>query len=152
MLERANTVASGLGSVSVSCIQESNSEEDDPHDTILYHASSEGVSKLNRRRNKSKRKGSDAAPPTPDSTGTTPTRFTRFGSGGRRKVDSGDESPKFRNFCRGSIKRLRNAESKVTHAKRDMEEILASAKVRSRSHLTEKVYFEQLRVAIRNIG
>ncbi len=41
-------------------------------------------------------------------------------------------SPKdeaFHTFCRGSLKRLKKAESKVSVAKRDMEEILEQAKV-----------------------
>ena len=41
----------------------------------------------------------------------------------------GDDPKTFRRFCRGSLKRLRRAESKVSVAKRDMEEILAQAKV-----------------------
>jgi hypothetical protein len=36
---------------------------------------------------------------------------------------------RFQSFCRGSIKRLKNAENKVGTAKRDMEDIISSAKV-----------------------
>ena len=50
------------------------------------------------------------------------------GAGGGRSGDP-DDIKSFRRFCRGSLKRLRRAESKVSVAKRDMEEILAQAKV-----------------------
>lgn len=36
----------------------------------------------------------------------------------------------FKSFCRGSLKRLKKAETKVSHAKRDMEEIIQLAKVK----------------------
>jgi len=40
-------------------------------------------------------------------------------------------SGSFSNFCRGSLKRLQKAEDQVTEAKKDMEDILNAAKVRS---------------------
>lgn len=102
LLERANTVASGLGSAKHMQLSTWDSREDVASDGCLsFHPSSV--------RNSRPRSDHCEA-------------YAEF-------HNDDEESPKLTRFCRGSIKRLKHAESKVSTAKRDMEQILASAKV-----------------------
>ncbi|XP_059091893.1 uncharacterized protein DDB_G0283697-like [Tigriopus californicus] len=106
LLERANTVASGLGSAKHVQLSTWDSNEDVASDGCLssFHSSS-----LRHARPRSDHCEA----------------YAEFHN------NDDEESPKLTRFCRGSIKRLKHAESKVSTAKRDMEQILASAKSES---------------------